>query len=137
MILLRCISFLIGSLIVTGAPFILLPEAPQRPSDVGDVVAACAIVAMLASGFFLVAVAGNHMKRSRRTRAMAAMLLGFPIVGSIMALLLDYQVEEIWMVGPLLCGSTFLFITFVYPAKRRRTYRPMRPRDPAAILKPQ
>jgi hypothetical protein len=51
MILLRCISFLIGSLIVTGAPFLLLPEAPQRPSDVGDVMTACAIVAMLASGF--------------------------------------------------------------------------------------
>jgi Na+/pantothenate symporter len=137
MILLRCISFLIGSLIVTGAPFLLLPEAPQRPSDVGDVMTACAIVAMLASGFFLVAVAGNHMKRSRRTRAMAAMLLGFPIVGSIMVLLLDYQVEEIWMVGPLLCCSTFLFIIFVYPAKRRRTYRPLRPRDPAAIPAPQ
>ena len=137
MILLRCISFLIGSVIVTGAPFFLLPEAPQRPSDVWAVVAACTAIALLSSGFFLVAVAGNHMKRSRRTRAMAAVLLGFPIVGSIMVLMLDNQPEEVWMIGPLLCCATFLFITFVYPARRSRMYRPMRPRDPAATLKPQ
>jgi uncharacterized membrane protein YfcA len=133
MILLRCISFLIGSLIVTGAPFLLLPEAPQRPSDAGTVLQACALVALMASGFFLVGVAGNHLKRSRRLRLLAAMLLSVPIGGSIAVLFMDEVPREMWMIGPLLCCATLLFFGFVYPARRTRTYRPMRPREqPAA-----
>lgn len=133
MILIRCISFLIGGLIVTGAPFFLLPDAPPRPSDFGHAIGACLVVALLASGFFLIGVAGNHMKRSRKTRWLAGVLLAFPIVGSLVALASDSQPEEVWMVGPLLCGAIFLFFTFVFPARRRRTHRPLRPRDPSAI----
>jgi hypothetical protein len=73
------------------------------------------------------------MKRSRRTRALAAMLLSVPIGGSIAVLLMEEAPREIWLIGPLLCFATFLFFSFVYPAKRGRTYRPMRPREqPAA-----
>lgn len=133
MILVRCISFLIGSLIITGAPFFLLPDAPPRPSDLRMAIGACVVVALLSSGFFLVGVAGNHMKRSRKTRVLAGVLLAFPILGSFAALQLDRQGDEVWMVAPLLCGAIFLFILFVFPAKRRRTYRPLRPRDPAAV----
>jgi UDP-N-acetylmuramyl pentapeptide phosphotransferase/UDP-N-acetylglucosamine-1-phosphate transferase len=133
MILLRCISFLTGSLIVTGAPFFLLPDSPQRPSDFAHAIGACLVVALLASGFFLIGVAGNHMKRSRKTRVLAGVLLAFPILGSLAALAIDSQREEVWMVGPLMCGAIFLFITFVYPAKRRRMYRSLRPRDPSAV----
>jgi cytochrome bd-type quinol oxidase subunit 2 len=136
MILLRCISLLIGALIVMGAPFLLLPETPQRPSDVLTVMEACAMVALLASGFFLIGVAGNHMKRSRRMRALAAMLLAVPIGGSIAVLLMEDAPREIWLIGPLLCFATFLFFGFVYPAKRTRTYRPMRPREPSAAPPP-
>lgn len=134
MILLRCISFAIGSLILTGAPFILLPDAPQRPIDVAEVLSACALIALMASGFLLVGVAGNHMKRSRRTRILGALLLAIPILGSIGALTLDNLPEDTWMIGPLLCCATFLFISFVYPAKRSPLHRRMRPRDPAASL---
>jgi len=132
MILVRFISFLIGSLIVTGAPFFLLPDTPQRPSDFGMAIGACMVVALLASGFFVIGVAGNHMKRSRKTRILAGVLLAFPIAGSLAALVIDRQSDDVWMVGPLLCGAIFLFITFVYPARRRRTHRPLRPRDPGA-----
>jgi MFS family permease len=134
MILLRCISFLIGSLIVTAAPFLLLPEAPQRPTDVGTVLSACALVGLLASGFLLVGVAGNHMKRSRRTRTLGALLLSMPIVGSIAVLLMDQTPPEMWIIGPLLCFATFLFLSFVYPGKRSRTYRPLRPREQPSAL---
>jgi O-antigen/teichoic acid export membrane protein len=135
MIFLRCISFLIGALIITGAPFFLLPDHPQRPADVASVVIACVIIALLASGFFFVGVAGNHMKRSRRARFLAAVLLAFPILGSVALLLLDDHRVEVWMAGPLFCFAAFLFVSFVYPAKRRRTYPPMRPRDPADLVK--
>lgn len=134
MILLRCISFLIGSLIVIGAPFLLLPDAPQRPTEPGVVMAACTLVALLASGFFVVAVAGNYMKRSRRTRAFAAMLLLFPMLGSVAVLLLDDLPNELWLIGPLLCCAVFLFVTFIYPGKRGRHYRSLRPRDPSSIV---
>jgi peptidoglycan/LPS O-acetylase OafA/YrhL len=134
MIFLRCISFAIGSLILMGAPFVLLPDAPQRPIDVGQVLSACALVTLMASGFLLVGVAGNHMKRSRRARMLGALLLAIPILGSIAVLTLDDLPEETWMIAPLLCCATFLFITFVYPAKRSPLHRRMRPRDPAAIL---
>jgi hypothetical protein len=56
MIFLRCISFAIGRLILTGAPFILLPDAPQRPINIGAAIVACVAIALSASGFLLVAV---------------------------------------------------------------------------------
>jgi peptidoglycan/LPS O-acetylase OafA/YrhL len=131
MILLGFISFLVGSLIVVGAPFLLLPEAPQRPSDVATVLAGCAMVGLTASGFFLVGVAGNHMKRSRRTRALGALLLGVPILGSCAILFMDNTAPETWMIGPVLCCATFLFISFVFPARPGRSYRSLRPREPS------
>lgn len=134
MIFLRCIAFAIGSLILAGAPFILLPDAPQRPSDVGEVLAACALIALMSSGFLLVGVAGNHMKRSRRTRILGGVLLAIPIFGSVAVLTLDNLPEETWMLAPLLCGATIMFISFIYPAKRSPLHRRMRPRDPAAIV---
>jgi hypothetical protein len=133
MILLRCISFLIGSLIVMGAPFFLLPDAPVRPGDVGMVIGACIAIALVSSGFFVIGVAGNHMKRSLKTRKLAGALLAVPIFGCIAVLLLGRSSDDVWMVGPVMCGAIFLFIVFVYPARRTRTYRPLRPRDPDAV----
>ncbi len=134
MILLRCVSFLIGTVILMGAPFILLPDAPQRGSDVINVIGGCIIIALMASGFFLVGIAGNRMKRSRRARVLAAVLLGFPILGSIGVLMLDKTPVEVWMIGPLLFCSILLFIGFVYPGRRGPKHRRLRPRDPSATI---
>ena len=134
MIVLRCISFAIGSLILTGAPFLLLPEAPQRPGGVLEVLAGCGVIALMAAGFLLVGVAGNHMKRSLRTRLLGGMLLLVPIAASFAILFIDNVPEDAWMIGPLTCSATFLFITFVYPRKRSQMHRRMRPRDPVAPL---
>jgi uncharacterized membrane protein YfcA len=133
MILLRCFSFLIGSLIITGAPFVLLPDTPQRAADVGTVLSACALVALTASGFLLVGIAGNHMKRSRRTRALAALLLAMPIAGGVGVLLMDQAPPEMWVIAALLCFATFLFLGFVYPARHSRSRRPLRPREQAPL----
>jgi hypothetical protein len=134
MIVLRCISFAIGSLILTGAPFVLLPDAPQRPSDVFEVLTGCGVIALMAAGFLIVGVAGNHMKRSLRTRLLGGLLLAVPIAASFGILFLDNVPEDAWMIGPLTICATFLFITFIYPRKRSALHRRMRPRDPAAIL---
>jgi O-antigen/teichoic acid export membrane protein len=133
MILLRLVSFMIVTLILMGAPFFLLPDAPQRPSATWDVIAGCAIIALLASGFFLVGIAGNRMKRSLRARVLAAVLLGFPILGCIAVLMRDETPVEVWMVGPLLLCAILLFMGFVYPGRRGPKHRRLRPRDPAAV----
>lgn len=134
MIFLRCISFLIGALLVMGAPFFLLPARPQQFSEIETVVTACITIAMLASGFFYIAFAGHHMKRSRRARTLAGILLGLPIFGSIAALLLEAPLDDIWIVFPLFCCAGFMFVSFVYPAKHQRTHTRMRPRDPDDIV---
>jgi hypothetical protein len=133
MILLRCFSFLVGSLIVTGAPFFLLPEAPQRPSDFTAVLMGCTVIGLCASGFLLVGVAGNHMKRSLRTRILAALLLAFPMLGSIAVLTRDELPDDVWVVAPLFCCAALLFFGFVYPGRQGRFYRPLRPREPVAV----
>ena len=117
-----------------GAPFFLLPARPQQFGDIKTVLTACIIVALLASGFFCVALAGHHMKRSRRARALAGILLAFPIFGSIAALLLEAPLDDIWIVFPLFCCAGFMFISFVYPATHRRTHTRMRPRDPHDVV---
>lgn len=132
MILLRCISFLIGSLIVAGAPFFLLPEAPQRPSDFTAVLLGCTVIGLTASGFLLVGVAGNHMRRSLRTRVLAALLLAFPMLGSIAVLTRDQLPDDVWVIAPLFSCATILFMGFVYPGRQGRRSRALRPRDPAA-----
>lgn len=134
MILLRCISFLIGTVILMGAPFFLLPDHPQRPGDVANVIGGCIVLALLASGFFVIGIAGNRMKRSLRARVLAGTLLGFPILGSLGLLMLDESPVEVWMVGPLLVCAVVLFMLFVFPGKRGPKHRRLRPRDPAAIV---
>jgi hypothetical protein len=135
MIFLRCLSFLIGSLIVMGAPFFLLPDAPQGPREVHGALAGCLAIAVAAAGFCFVGVAGNHMKRSRRTRALGAVLMAFPIAGSIWALNLDDLPEDAWVIGPLLFFAVALFFCFIFPGRRARLHRPLRPRDSDATAK--
>jgi O-antigen/teichoic acid export membrane protein len=135
MIFLRCMSFLIGSLIVMGAPFFLLPDTPQGPRDVSGALAGCLAIALAAAGFCFVGVAGNHMKRSRLTRALGAVLLAFPIAGSVWVLNLDNLPEDVWMIGPLLFFAVSLFYCFIFPGRRTRLHPPLRPRDSDAIAK--
>jgi hypothetical protein len=135
MIFLRCMSFLIGSLIVTGAPFVLLPDAPQGPSEVRGALAGCLAIGLAAAGFCFIGVAGSHMKRSRRARALGAVLLAFPIAGSVWVLQLDNLPEDVWMIGPLLFFALSLFYCFIFPGRRARLHPPLRPREPDASAK--
>lgn len=135
MIFLRCMSLLIGCLIALGAPFFLLPDAPQGPGEVGKALAGCLAIASAAAGFFFVGVAGNHMKRSRRARALGAILLAVPIAGSVWVLSLDNLSEDVWMIGPLLFCALSLFYCFVFPGRRTRWHPPLRPRDADATAK--
>lgn len=133
MIVFRCISFLIGVAIVMGAPFFMLPELPTRALNANGTLFACIAIALAASGFLLVAVAGNHFKHSMRTRVLAGVLLLMPMAGSLAVLGLDDVPESVWMLVPLFCSAAVLFMAFVFPGRPART-RPLRPREPSGIL---
>lgn len=133
MIFLRCISFMIGIAIIMGAPFFLLPASPTRALNVDGAVMACIAIALAASGFLMVGVAGNHFKRSLRARFIAGVLLVVPMIGSIMILLQDRLPESGWLVAPLFCSAVMIFMAFVFPGRSART-RGLRPRDPASVL---
>ena len=88
----------------------------------------------MSAGFLLVGVAGNHMKRSLRTRMLGGAAAGAAHPASFALLFIDNVPESAWMIGPVTCWAAFLFITFVYPRKRSQLHRRMRPRDPVAPL---
>lgn len=136
MLFLRFMSFLMGCAIVIGAPFLLMPEAPQRQGDGGQAAFACLEVALAAAGFLYIGVAGHHMRRSRGARALAALLMAFPIFGSLWILHLDDLPKEVWMIGPLLFCSLMLFFSCVYPGRQSHRYRRLRPHDPAETVNP-
>lgn len=134
MVFLRFMSLLIGCAIVIGAPFLLLPAAPQRQGDGGQAAFACLEIALAAAGFLYIGVAGHQLRRSRRARALAALLMAFPILGSLWILTLDDLPKEVWMIGPLLFCSLMLFFAVVFPGQHAHRYRPLRPHDPAETV---
>lgn len=133
MIFLRCISFLIGVAIVMGAPFFLLPELPTRALNANGAVTACIAIALAASGFLMVGVAGNHFKRSLRARIFAGVLLVVPMFGSLFILTQDDLPETVWMLGPLFCSAAIMFMAFVFPGRTQRSRR-LRPRESSGVL---
>ncbi|MDB5960319.1 MAG: hypothetical protein JWP59_1613 [Massilia sp.] len=133
MIFLRCISFLIGVAIVMGAPFVMLPESPTRALNANGTVIACISIALAASGFLLVGVAGNHFKRSLRARVLAGLLLIVPMAGSIVILTQDDLPETVWVLAPLFCSAAIMFMAFVFPGRPTRSRR-LRPREASGVL---
>ena len=133
MIFLRCISFLIGVAIVMGAPFFLLPELPTRALNTNGTLVGCIGIALAASGYLLVGVAGNHFKRSLRARVLAGVLLVVPMAGSLAILSLDEVPDSVWVVVPVFCSAALLFMTFVFPGRPARARR-LRPRESTEAL---
>ncbi|MEO7496754.1 MAG: hypothetical protein ABIT83_01475 [Massilia sp.] len=130
MIILRFLALLIGSAILFGAPFILLPETPQsRPDDFNTVMLNCVAILLVVSGYFFVGVLGHRMRKSLRRRIIAAVLLLFPIIASGYVLFSGKEPDLLPAIGPLFCFTAFLYLAFVFPSNRRRTKRAMRPRE--------
>lgn len=138
MIIMRFIALLIGSGVLFGAPFLLLPETPQsRPDETVAVIANCAIVLLVVSGYFFVGVLGHRMRRSLRRRLIAAMLLSFPVIAGGYVIVSGREPDLLPFIGPLLCATAFMYVGFVFPSNRRRSSRALRPHEESDRLVPE
>lgn len=130
MIILRFIALLIGSAVLFGAPFLLLPDTPQsRPGDTYSVIADCALILLVVSGYFFVGVLGHRMRKSLRRRVVAGVLLSFPVMIGGFLIVSGQEPALLPYVGPLLCSTVLMYIAFVFQTNRRRTSRSMRPKE--------
>jgi Ca2+/Na+ antiporter len=130
MILLRFLSMIVGALVLLVPPYFLFPDGPRHGAESGwTVLAGCAGLALVASSFFFIGIAGYHMKRSALLRAVAAVLLTVTFIAMAAVVWRNDVPDMWWMNGLVLCFTAVLFIVFVYPASRQRKHRPMRARE--------
>jgi hypothetical protein len=144
MVILRCLAALAGLLILMFAPEFSLEAAALVYGDLGRpswtvIAVTMAMIGLLSSGFFLVAIAGRRIIRTAWLRMLAAVLLALPMAASILALLFTQGVYIVTLAFPMLGCAVLLFIAFVWPAAGRAARRPMRPNhdssfDPPAPL---
>jgi UDP-N-acetylmuramyl pentapeptide phosphotransferase/UDP-N-acetylglucosamine-1-phosphate transferase len=138
MLIMRFLALLIGSGVLFGAPFLLLPDAPQsRPDETIDVIQNCAIVLLIVSGYFFVGVLGHRMRRSLRRRLIAAVLLSFPVLAGGYAIFSGVEPELLPFIGPLLCITAFMYVGFVFPSNRRRSSRALRSHEESDRFLPE
>ena len=112
MIFLRLAS-LVAGILVLFAPAILI-RVGGMPPDVGRAGAALACVVLASSGFIMVGMAGQRLRRSARLRALAAILLGVPTVASAALLRRGSSPAVLWLAGAIIGLTTLLYLTLVY-----------------------
>ncbi|WP_313166270.1 hypothetical protein [Massilia oculi] len=112
MIFLRLASLVAGVLVLI-APAILI-RVGGMPPDAGRAGATLACVVLAASGFFLVGMAGQRLRRSTLLRALAAVLLGVPTLASAALLWRGGSADVLWLAGAVIALSALLCLTVVY-----------------------
>lgn len=112
MILLRLVSLVAGVLVLI-APAILIGVGGMPP-DTARAGAALACVVLAASGFLLVGMAGQRLRRSAALRMLAAVLLGVPVLASAALLWRGSSPAVLWLAGAVIGLSTLLYLTLVY-----------------------
>ena len=135
MFFLRLISFLAGSLVLLGAPFLFLSASAGLASGhVLLVMLGTLAVCLFGVAYFYLAIAGHRTVRSPRLRRIAGGLIAFQLLAGIAVLMFSTNSQLLMACGTCLCVSVLLFLAFVYPGELPRTHRPMRRRDPRDML---
>lgn len=112
MIFLRLASLVAGILVLI-APAILIGTGGMPP-DTGRAGAALACVVLASSGFIMVGMAGQRLRRSAPLRTLAAILLGVPTVASAALLWRGSSPAVLWLAGAVIGLSLLLYFTLVY-----------------------
>ncbi|MGF6274326.1 formate/nitrite transporter FocA (FNT family) [Massilia sp. UYP11] len=112
MMFLRLTSLVAGVLVLIS-PAILI-RVGGMPPDTGRAGAALACVVLAASGFILVGMAGQRLRRSTLLRALAAVLLGVPTLASAALLWRGGSAQVLWLAGAVIALNVLLYLTVVY-----------------------
>ena len=112
MILLRLASLIAGVLVLI-APAVLI-RVGGMPPDTARAGAALACVVLASSGFILVGMAGQRLRRSAWLRTLAAVLLGVPVLASAALLWRGSSPAVLWLAGAVIGLSALLYLTLVY-----------------------
>jgi len=112
MIFLRLGSLVAGVLVLI-APAILI-RVGGMPPDTGRAAAALACVVLASSGFIMVGMAGQRLRRSAPLRTLAAILLGVPTVASAALLWRGSSPAVLWLASAVIALSVLLYVTLVY-----------------------
>ncbi|MDQ1922188.1 hypothetical protein [Massilia pseudoviolaceinigra] len=130
MLLLQVLAFLAGMASLFATSITLLPPAQRHPfaGDATLLLMGAGILAF-AAGYVFFAVAGSRIQRSSWRRKVAVVIVLFQLVAGSAMVYLYPDPAVLGVMGPLLCFSVYMFATFVWPARRNRTYRPLRRRE--------
>lgn len=130
MIFLRILSFLAGSFVLLGAPFLLLAEGySTAPASRWTTVLVLLAVLVFAFGYFFFALFAWRMARSLHLRQTGAGLVVFQLAAGAVLLATAGHTPAPLGAAPLLCFSVCLFMAFVWPGDAGRNHRRMRRRD--------
>lgn len=130
MILLRFLSLLAGALLLVLPPLLIFGSAAKPEFyDARTVAGMLAALALLATSFFFIGLAGDRMRKSSALRTIGALLLALPFLAGL-ALLVRADGVALMVGGALLVTlATTLFAGFVFPAGGSGKHRPMRRRE--------
>ncbi len=135
MFFLRILSFIAGSMVLLGAPFLMLSaRAGLASGHVLLVLIATLAVCVFGFAYFFIAMTGHRTPRSPRVRTLVGGLITFQLLSGVAVLAFSQDAQLLMATGVLLCVSVFLFLAFVYPGELPRTHRPMRRRDSGDML---
>ena len=112
MMLLRLASLIAGVLVLIATAVLI--RVGGMPPDTARAGAALACVVLASSGFILVGMAGQRLRRSAWLRTLAAVLLGVPVLASAALLWRGSSPAVLWLAGAVIGLSALLYLTLVY-----------------------
>ncbi|OIJ41222.1 hypothetical protein [Massilia timonae] len=133
MIFLRLASLVAGVLVLI-APAILI-RVGGMPPDLGRAGAVLSCVVLASSGFFMIGMAGQRLRRSSALRTLAAIQLGVPTVASAALMWRGAAPSVLWLAGAVIVLTVLLYLTLIYrpvPALASLVQRRRRPSSPGS-----
>ena len=135
MMFLRLLCLAFGVLVLVAPPMVAFPVGATAPD------ARLAVMFMLCMGlasaaFFLIGMAGHRLRRSASMRALAALLLAPPCIGSSALLWHGAAPALLWMCSMLIGFALVLYLTLIYRVVPAHGRRQRAAREPALAALP-
>ena len=130
MFFLRILSFLAGSFVLLGSPFLLLGERSGSADVSGVMVIISGLTVLLfAAAYYFFALYGHRTSRSPRVRRLAVGLIAFQLAAGAWLLSTSHVAKALVAAAPLLFFTVCLLMAFVRPGNSTRGHRALRRRE--------